>query len=270
MLEPAKEYSPFDDDHEERSLAEQAGRQSLSKRWFRYCLYTSAVLLVLAIASSIVANNAAGDRNIEDTAYFINRLLMGALLLSCAGLFLSVRGPMLMTALKSRAERRNKGETRAWSPWFALFVWSWVGWLASWLFFGCIAGFLPGIGILVPFLLLPVLIGIAITVAVNHRGEIRAYAIGMAVNLFLSSFTATGLGFSLASPMMYGYGGYRFDMYGFAFQWLVITLCVLAWGAITGLICSGYVTLQRRWSGETAKTDNPVISASPQASDNEP
>lgn len=257
MLEPVKEYSPFDDDHEEQSRVEQTERLSPSKRWFRYCLYTSAVFLVLAIASSIVANNAAGDRNIEDTAYLINRLFMGALLLSCAGLFVSVRGPMLMAAFRSRAERRAKGEVRAWSPWFSLFIWSWIGWFASCVFFGSIAGLLPGIGVLVPFFLLPVLISMAIMIAISSRDELRAYAIGIAVTLCLSSLTTIGLWFGLLSPMMYGYGSYGFNSYGFATQWLTVTLGVLAWGAITGLICSGYVTLQRWMSGKT-KTNGMV------------
>jgi hypothetical protein len=267
MLEPAKEYSPFDDDHEEQSRAEQTERLSPSKRWFRYCLYTSAVFLVLAIASSIVANNAAGDRNLEDTAYLINRLFMGALLLSCAGLFLSVRGPTLMAAFRSRSERRAQGEVRAWSPWFSLFVWSWIGWFAACVFFGSIAGFLPGIGVLAPLLLLPVLISMAIMIAVSTRNELRAYAIGMAVTLFLSSLNTIGLWFGLLSPMMYGYrGGYGFNAYGFATQWLTVTLGVLAWGAITGLICSGYVTLQRWMSGKT-KTNGMVASETPPSSD---
>ena len=64
MREEAKDYSPFDDDVDENERVHGGPFGSITSKWFRRLLKAAAVFLILAIVSSVISNNAAGNPDI--------------------------------------------------------------------------------------------------------------------------------------------------------------------------------------------------------------
>ncbi|MEI8211419.1 MAG: hypothetical protein WCI02_04685 [Planctomycetota bacterium] len=252
MREEAKDYSPFDDEADENERGHGFSQGATSSKWFRYFLIAAAVFLTLAIVSSVVSNNSAGNRDVEDLSYWANRIFMALMLIACGGLLVVVRGPKIMAALESNS---TPGRPVQWSPWFKLFVFSICSLVACVLFFVVLAVMFQTYGLAFVAFAIPTLIAMLITVAVFFQQEVRAYAIGVATTLGL----AVGL---FASTSMYGifwspYGmNYSNSISQINFNLLIFYLAVFGLAMLNGLLCAAIVTLKRRFTTEKAPVDN--------------
>jgi drug/metabolite transporter (DMT)-like permease len=253
MREEAKDYSPFDDDVDENERGHGFSRGATSSKWFRYFLIAAAVFLTLAIVSSVVSNNSAGNRDVEDLAYWANRIFMALMLIACGGLLAVVRGPKIMAALQSSS---TPGRPLQWSPWFKLFAFSIGSLVACGLFFVVLAVMFQTYGLALFALAIPTLIAMLITVAVFFQHEVRAYAIGVATTLSLgvSMFAGTSMLGLFWSP--YGMNYNNSSMSDINFRLAFTYLTVLGISVFNGMLCAAIVTLKRRFAAEKAPVDN--------------
>jgi len=253
MREEAKDYSPFDDDMDENERGHGFSQGATSSKWFRYFLTAAAVFLTLAIVSSIVSNNSTGNRDVEDLAYWANRIFMALLLMACGGLLAVVRGPKIMAALQSSS---TPGRPIRWSPWFKLFVFSIGSLVACGLFFVVLAVMFQTYGLALFALAIPTLIAMLITVAVFFQQEVRAYAIGVATTLSLGAamFVSTSMYGIFWSP--YGMNYSNSSMSDINFRLAFTYLAVFGIAVLNGLLCAAIVTLKRRFTTEKALVDN--------------
>jgi lysylphosphatidylglycerol synthetase-like protein (DUF2156 family) len=242
MREAPKEYSPFDDDAEQQEDGPSRGFGSTASPWFRRLLMSAAVSLAIAIVSSIVLNNSAGNRDVEDVAYYLNRIFMTLMLLSCAGMLVAIRGPQIATAVQKFSQRRESVGKQRWPVWLSLFLSSLVAFFILAILFILLAFAMPFARLTIVLWLAPTLLALLITIAVNTRREVQAYAIGAAVTLAIGSFIATYFAVTLipfsSSPYYYNRGGNSY-----ALLWCAATIGTISWSMFNGLVCAGYVSL---------------------------
>lgn len=242
MREEPKEYSPFDDDAELHEDGPSRGFGSTASPWFRRLLMSAAVSLAIAIVSSIVLNNSAGNRDVEDVAYYLNRIFMTLMLLSCAGMLVAIRGPQIVAALQKFSEKRERHGQRRWPVWLILFLSSIVAFFGLAILFILLAFLMPFAGLTIVLGVAPTALALLITIAVNSRREVQAYAIGAAITLAVGSWIATYFAVIYipftSSPYYYSNG-----RSSYAFQWCVATLGTISWSMFNGLVCAGYLSL---------------------------
>lgn len=262
MREQPKEYSPFDDDAELHEEGPSRGFGSTASPWFRRLLMSAGVSLAIAIVSSIVLNNSAGNRDVEDVAYYLNRIFMTLMLLSCAGMLVAIRGPQIAAAVRKFSEKRESRGQRRWPVWLSLFVSSVVAFFGLAVFFILLAILMPFAGLTIVLGVAPTLLALLITIAINTRREVQAYAIGAATTLAVGSWIATYFAVIYipfaSSPYYYNRGGNSY-----ALQWCIATLGTIAWSMFNGLVCAAYISLfQPVKTRSTEETSNAVPSPS--------
>jgi hypothetical protein len=256
MREEPKEYSPFDDDAELHEEGPSRGFGSTASPWFRRLLMSAGVSLAIAIVSSIVLNNSAGNRDVEDVAYYLNRIFMTLMLLSCAGMLIAIRGPQIAAAAQKFSQRREAAGKLRWPTWLSLFVSSVIAFVGLAFFITLLAVLMPFYGVTVVLCMAPTLLALLITIAANSRKEVQAYAIGAATTLAVGSWIATYMTMvfiPFTNPTYY----YNRGGSVYAFQWSVATLATVAWSMFNGLVCAGYISLFRSDNANPEKANSP-------------
>jgi hypothetical protein len=257
--------SPFDFDDEDNK-DKSSHRTPFYKKLLRGSSILAVVSFLVALIGSIIGNNATGDRDLEFIAFALNRWGMLAMLIGCFGIFIAFRGPQLQ-----RLSSFKTGSLSKWSPWWTLFVWSIIGWFALG---GILIGltFLFGNGSLF-FIsaLLPFAVPLLLVMTIWHKGVIRAYAIGFLSSLMIGLLSAFPLiwsfGFSalwMSTGNMYNPSPYSYNSNPYFgpgnVQWSVISAVLgqLFFAALSGLVCSGYVSRLERFQAALveAKSDD--------------
>lgn len=257
--------NPFDDDesfHIEGDARDAARRFS---KWIRPSGMVAAVSLAVAIIASVVSNNAAGDRNIEDLAFSVNRFASLVMLLGCFGLLIGFRGEQVVGWFTKRsigAPMSNNPSPTVWSL-FLRSIFVFLA-LAIAVTISGVIRFEAAVIAVVAFysLYLPLLV----TSAVFYSGTARAFSIGMATNFLFLLLGYFGIG-GVVFWQSFFWGPSRFNIPGSIVFWqrasLVIAVCgTQALMILSGLICAWYAKVVTQ--NDAIQVGSPELTTLPQ------
>ena len=242
--------SPFDDDESSHSDGDARNSLGWFAKWIRPSGTVAAVSLGVAIIGSVVSNNAAGDRNIEDLAYSVNRFAGIVMLLACFGLLLGFRGDQIVELFsRARASRAsthpNSGDQ---SPTLSLLFLRSIVFSVALAIAVALLVFVSGVEVamiaMISFysLYFPVLV----TAAAMRTGTARAYSIGMVANFLFLLVGYFGIfGLVLFQAMFWGPGGGFGQMSYYMAFWRKVMPVIVVCGTqalmiLSGLICAWY------------------------------
>jgi len=253
--------SPFDDDESSHSDGDASDSARWFSKWVRPSGTVAAISLGVAIVASIVSNNAAGDRNIEDLAFSINRFASLVMLLGCFGLLIGFRGARVVDWFTrgsvvpgSSASPISLGN----APTIRfLFLRSIVVSFVLTIVVFVLAIFSGEAAIIAGVAFYAIYFPLLVTSAVMRKGTARAFSLGMTANFVFLLVGCFGIGGVVLFQSVYwsynpAYGGsysYGYNYWRKAIP--VIAVCgTQALMILSGLICAWYAHLLTRNNAE--------------------
>jgi len=242
--------SPFDDDQLSDIDVEASDSARWFSKWIRPSGMVAAISLGVAIVASIVSNNAAGDRNIEDLAFSINRFASLVMLLGCFGLLIGFRGARVVNWFTKVSGVPVSPVSGGNAPtiWF-LFSRSFVVSLVLTIVVVVLALFSGEAAIVAGIAFYAIYFPLLVTSAVMRKGTARAFSIGMAANFLFLLVGYFGIGgIVLFQSMYWSYNPAYGASYGYWRKAIpVIAVCgTQALMILSGLICAWYANLLTR------------------------
>lgn len=239
--------SPFDDDESSHSDGDARNSLGWFAKWIRPSGTVAAVSLGVAIIGSVVSNNAAGDRNIEDLAFTVNRFASLVMLLGCFGLLIGFRGEQVVGWFTKSFGATDPPNSRNYSPTvLSLFLRSIFVSIALAIAITILASIRVEVATIAVIAFYSLYFPLLVTSAAMRTGSTRAFSIGMAANfLFLLAgyfgiFGVVGyqtLFFGLSRNL----GQNTFDRSFWIRAMPVIAVCgTQALMILSGLICAWY------------------------------
>ncbi|NND99819.1 MAG: hypothetical protein HKN47_21065 [Pirellulaceae bacterium] len=230
-----RDYSS-DDQPQSRRLSQIATELPYDPKWRRFGVAGLAGGLIVVFLSAIAISNLQGIRPAESIAYGVNRLGMFVMLVGAVLIVLAYRLPYL----------RGKNYPERFASLFRQ-PGSYVGLLqATALGYAAVAvlSFLvpatvgSTTGAMLLNFLCTLLFGFMITVAIWHRGFLRAFGVTVAAGVFFQLNFSGWFSYSLVTS-----GNFNFRP---------VLLGNLAIVLVSGLICAGYVCLlERKQQGDS-------------------
>lgn len=249
---PLSSPNPFDDEDSSHLEGDSSDSARGFSKWIRPSGMVAAISLVVAIIASVVSNNAAGDRNIEDLAFNVNRFAGVVMLLGCFGLLIGFRGEQVVGMLTKTLEPNNSQTPR--NPTqsvLRLFLQSLLVSIGLAIAIGLMAMLRVEAAMIAMIVFYAFYFPLLVTSAVMRTGTARGYSIGMAANFLFQMVGYFGI-FGVVWFQTLFWGPSRsFASPGYFVLWLpvlpVIAVCVTqALMIVSGLICAGYSKLLLR------------------------
>lgn len=267
--------SPFDDDEASPIDSDASDSARWFSKWIRPSGMVAAVSLAVAIIASVVSNNAAGDRNIEDLAYNVNRFASLVMLLGCFGLLIGFRGEQIVGWFTKGFGEPKSPTAKNDSPTIGSLIFRSIVVsiaLATVITILSILSVQTAMIAMIAFysLYFPLLV----TSAVMRKGTARAFSIGMAANfqfLLVGYFGVFGVVWF--QTMFWGpsrvYAPYSIDMIFWQKAIPVIAVCgTQALMISSGLICAWYAkALTQNKVLQVGKPDLTTLSPPPESED---
>jgi|GEM_PF-6776990 len=264
--------NPFDDEDSSHLDGDSSDSASGFSKWIRPSGMVAAISLVIAIIASVVSNNAAGDRNIEDLAFNVNRFAVVIMLLGCFGLLIGFRGEQVVGLLTKTFEVKNSPTLR--NPTqsvLRLFLQSMAVSIGLAIAIALMAMIRVEAAMIAMIIFYAFYFPLLVTSAVLRRGPACGYSIGMAANFLFQLVGYFGIFGVVWFQTLFWMPSRGFAPASYNVFWQqavpVIAVCVTqALMIASGLICAGYSKLLLRnlaiQRGSSELTTFPPTSAS--------
>ena len=210
-----------------------------------------ACLALAFLGAGVMNSNTSGT--LEGIGFFINRLAMAGMLLSCIAALITLRAKQIQGALQFFVDSRTKPGISLISGLFSAVL----AWAAICSIIIGVTIISPSAAILFPTLLAPVLLSVSLCMAIQTTHFSRAYWTGFFVSLLCYSIPTVPVCFYLWSTMGWpsAYINWqRQELY--RTSWLVNNLSVIAvtWSFLVAWISSLSVKLLTRSESPTEQT----------------
>lgn len=238
---------PLDQDDElETQLlkSNNESRDDKRKDTLKWLAISIGACLALAfLGAGVMNSNSSGT--LEGIGFFINRLAMAGMLLSCIAALITLRAKQIQGALQFFVDSRTKSGISLMSGLFSAVL----AWAAICSIIIGVTTISPSAAILFPTLLAPVLLSVSLCMAIQTTHFARAYWTGFFVSLLCYSIPTVPVCFYLWSTMGWpsAYINWqRQELY--RTSWLVNNLSIIAvtWSFLVAWISSLSVKLLTR------------------------
>lgn len=193
------EIHPLDQDDEleaEFVKSNNEPRENKRKDTLKWLAISIGVCLALAfLGAGVMNSNTSGT--LEGIGFFINRLAMAGMLLSCIAALITLRAKQIQSALQFFSDSRTKPGISPMSRFFSTIL----AWAAICSMIIGVTTVSPSAAMLFPTLLAPVLLSVSLCMAIQTTHVARAYWTGFFVSLLCYSIPTVPVCFYLWSTM---------------------------------------------------------------------
>lgn len=241
------EIHPLDQDDELEEQLEKSNnkpRDDKRKDTLKWLAISVGTCLALAfLGAGVMNSNASGT--LEGIGFFINRLAMAGMLISCIAALITLRAKQLQNAFQFFADSRTKTGTSLMSRFFSTLL----TWAAICSLILLVTVLSPSAAMLFPTLLAPILLSVSLCMAIQTTHVARAYWIGFFASFLCYALPSIPICFYLWSIMSWP-SAYmnlqRQELY--RTSWIVNNLSILAvtWSFLGAWISSLSVKLLTR------------------------
>lgn len=250
-----KEIHPLDQDDElEAELAKSHNEPRDKKRadtlkWLAISI--GACLALAFLGAGVMNSNTSGI--LEGIGFFINRLAMAGMLLSCIAALIILRAKQIKSALQFLADSRTKPRNSIMSGLFSTIL----AWAAICSIIIGVTSISPSAAVLFPTFLAPILLSVSLCMAIQTTHVSRAFWIGFFASLLCYALPSIPICFYLWSNMGWPstyINWQRQELY--RISWAVNNLSILAvtWSFLVAWISSLSVKLLTRSESPTEQT----------------
>jgi|LakMenEpi03Aug12_release.lakeMendotaPanAssembly.Ray.scaffolds.fasta_scaffold158549_2 hypothetical protein len=241
------EIHPLDQEDELEEQLEKSNpmpRDSQRKNTLKWLAISIGTCLALAfLGAGVMNSNASGT--LEGIGFFINRIAMAGMLISCIAALITLRAKQLQNAFQFFANSRTKPGTSLMSRFFSTLF----AWVAICLLILGVTIISPSAALITPTLLAPVLLSVSLCMAMQTTHVARAYWIGFFVALLCYAIPTVPVCFYLWSTMSWPsvYMNWQ-NRELYRTSWIVNNLSILAvtWSFLVAWVSALSVKLMTR------------------------